>query len=102
MQTKHVRLSALTNKADKGVSSHAVTEADKVADAGGSPRAQLDAARAVSTQRLSYNAHVGEKQRRKNLKRLAKKFLPCPICHGVEGCDHTVTERQNAWGGVFE
>lgn len=20
-------------------------------------------------------------------------FLPCPICGGVEGCDHTVTER---------
>lgn len=20
-------------------------------------------------------------------------WLPCPICHGVEGCDHSVTER---------
>ncbi len=20
-------------------------------------------------------------------------FLPCPICRGVEGCDHTVVER---------
>lgn len=25
-------------------------------------------------------------------------FLPCPICHGVEGCDHTVTERLRASG----
>jgi hypothetical protein len=24
------------------------------------------------------------------------KNLPCPICHGVEGCDHTVTERERA------
>lgn len=20
-------------------------------------------------------------------------FLPCPICRGVEGCDHTIVER---------
>lgn len=20
-------------------------------------------------------------------------FLPCPICHGTEGCDHSVPER---------
>ncbi len=19
--------------------------------------------------------------------------IPCPICHGVEGCDHTISER---------
>jgi hypothetical protein len=23
-------------------------------------------------------------------------YLPCPICKGVEGCDHTVPERQRA------
>jgi hypothetical protein len=23
-------------------------------------------------------------------------YLPCPICQGVEGCDHTVIERQSA------
>lgn len=21
-------------------------------------------------------------------------YLPCPICRGVEGCDHTVPERR--------
>lgn len=25
-------------------------------------------------------------------------FLPCPICKGVEGCDHTVPERARAAG----
>lgn len=24
-------------------------------------------------------------------------LLPCPICNGVEGCDHTVPERIRAW-----
>lgn len=23
-------------------------------------------------------------------------FLPCPICHGIEGCDHSVPERVSA------
>lgn len=23
-------------------------------------------------------------------------WLPCPICHGVEGCDHVVPERMRA------
>jgi len=23
-------------------------------------------------------------------------FLPCPICHGIEGCDHAVPERARA------
>lgn len=23
-------------------------------------------------------------------------FMPCPICHGVESCDHTVPERARA------
>lgn len=25
-------------------------------------------------------------------------FLPCPICHGTEGCDHSVPERARASG----
>lgn len=25
-------------------------------------------------------------------------FLPCPICHGTEGCDHSVPERMRAAG----
>lgn len=25
-------------------------------------------------------------------------FLPCPICKGTEGCDHTVPERMRAAG----
>lgn len=24
-------------------------------------------------------------------------FLPCPICKGVEGCDHSMPERAEAW-----
>ena len=24
------------------------------------------------------------------------KYLPCPICNGVEGCDHSVPERRRA------
>jgi hypothetical protein len=24
-------------------------------------------------------------------------YLPCPICNGVEGCDHSVSERRRAW-----
>lgn len=24
-------------------------------------------------------------------------FLPCPICGGVEGCDHSVPERARAY-----
>lgn len=94
---KHVRLSAITNRGDKGVSSGAVEAADEAADAGASPRAQLDAARRIGGKRLTYNAHVGAKQAQKNLERLAKKFLPCPICFGVEGCDHSLAERQAVW-----
>lgn len=94
---KHVRLTDITNKNDKGVSSPAKTAADEAADAGLSPRAQLDAARAVSDGRLTYNAHVGAKQARKNLGRLAKKFLPCPDCGLVESCYHTLEQRKEFW-----
>lgn len=51
--------------------------ATAVADAGGSPRAQLDAARAEqrkinATVHLNYVSHQGKKQRMKNLERMAK------------------------------
>lgn len=29
-------------------------------------------------------------------------FLPCPICSGVEGCDHAVPERARASGINFQ
>jgi hypothetical protein len=29
-------------------------------------------------------------------KKSSRPFLPCPICNGVEGCDHTIPERQRA------
>lgn len=93
----HVRLSKLVRSKDKGVASGAVQAADIVADAGGSPRAQIDAARKVSVNRLTYNAHIGSRQAQRNLARLAKKFLPCEICQGIEGCDHSVPERRDAW-----
>lgn len=28
-------------------------------------------------------------------------FLPCPICHGTEGCDHTAYERARAAHPAF-
>ena len=28
---------------------------------------------------------------------LSELLLPCPICNGVEGCDHTVPERLRAF-----
>ena len=27
---------------------------------------------------------------------LAAKYLPCPICNCIDGCDHTFTEREQA------
>lgn len=92
-----VRLTDITRKNDKNITNAITEAADKIADAGGSPRAQIDAARAVSSNRLTYNAHIGEKQTERNRQRLAKKFLPCPICFGVEGCDHTIQERKEKW-----
>lgn len=29
-------------------------------------------------------------------------YLPCPICGGIEGCDHTIPERRRALGGHGE
>lgn len=95
---KHVRLTDITRSEDKGVPSAAKNAADAAADAGLSPRAQIDAARKFGSDRLSYNAHVGARQAQRGLDRMAKKFLPCPLCGGIEGCDHSLLERQNAWG----
>lgn len=93
----HVRLSKLVSEKDKGVSSYAVKAADSIADAGGSPRAQIDAARNAAGARLSYNAHVGAKQAERGRAKLAKKFLPCPLCGQIEACKHSRDERQKAW-----
>lgn len=43
--------------------------ARKVWEEGGSPRAQIDAARAATGQRLVYNVHIGAKQVAKARKR---------------------------------
>lgn len=96
-ETRHVRLSSLVRSYDKGVPSTAVRAADSVADEGGSPRAQIQAAREATGKRLTYNAHVGSRQAQRNLERLAKKFLPCPLCGGVEGCNHSMQERRDNW-----
>ncbi len=54
------------------ISEHAKRAAKRVADEGGSPRAQIDAARAASDRPLSYLPHSGAKERARNLKRMAK------------------------------
>jgi hypothetical protein len=91
-----VRLSDHTTPEWRKAHPQAVQAADIVADRGGSAREQLDAARSIEG-RLTYNAHSGEKQRLKNLERLAKKFLPCRMCGEVEECKHDVEEREKAW-----
>ena len=59
-------------KPGRGVSASAAEAARTVAAAGGSPRAQIDAARAVAPdKRLGYLPHCGAKERAKNLRRLA-------------------------------
>lgn len=75
---KHVRLSTITTK---DVNSVAVKAADAIADAGGSPKAQIEAAReATGERRLGYISHQGAKQRERALKRMekqeAKKIAP--------------------------
>lgn len=45
----------------------------------------------------SYADHVEDVIRDRVLRGLpGYPFLPCPICHGVEGCDHSVPERARA------
>jgi hypothetical protein len=55
-----------------GVAGAAAQAAAAVADAGGSPRAQLDAARAATLQKLVYAPHQGKRQRERELRRLEK------------------------------
>lgn len=94
---EHVRLSKLVRSNDKGVGSSAISAADAVADAGGSPRAQIQAARNATGSRLSYIAHVGAKQAERGRRALAKNFMPCPLCGQIEVCKHSREERQAAW-----
>jgi hypothetical protein len=61
---EHTRL-----KPASGVN-HAVHAAQAVADDGGSPRQQIDAARAVSGQRLGYLPHQGSRQKARTLARM--------------------------------
>lgn len=28
-------------------------------------------------------------------------FAPCPICKGIEGCDHSVPERRQKWNELW-
>lgn len=46
--------------------------AKSVAVAGGSPRAQIDAARQVSGKKLCYLPHIGSRQKLRSLERMAK------------------------------
>lgn len=64
---EHVRLVRQTDK----VAGAAQAAADRVHGKGGSPRAQIDAARKASGQKLNYMPHQGLKERQRRLKRLA-------------------------------
>lgn len=57
----------------KGINSNAAKAAAMVADAGGSPKAQIDAARALSEARLQYLPHEGKRERARRLARMEKK-----------------------------
>lgn len=57
----------------KGINSNAAQAAAQVADAGGSPRAQIDAARAMSWTRLQYLPHEGKRERERRLARTEKQ-----------------------------
>lgn len=94
---QHVRLSKLVRSGDKSVGSSAISAADKIADAGGSPRAQIDAARNSTRIRLSYKAHVGARQAERGRRVLAKKYLPCKKCGEIDKCSHTMDERRAFW-----
>lgn len=67
-ELKHTRLVPRST-----VTTVASAAASAVADAGGSPRAQIDAARAAGGQRLVYTPHQGARERERNLKRLARQ-----------------------------
>lgn len=69
-EIKHTRLSNHATEAVKQTS--AIQAADAVADAGGSPRAQIDAARKASEKRLGYVSHQGARQKARALARMNK------------------------------
>lgn len=71
-EKKHVRLSDITSDEAKKKFSHAVARMDEVADAGGSPKAQLDAAKEVSGRKLHYKAHIGQRQIQRQLAKMEK------------------------------
>lgn len=65
---EHVRLSKI---AQKNVRNSAVEAADEIADAGGSPAAQIKAAReATGNNNLGYVSHQGMRQRQRALARM--------------------------------
>lgn len=67
---KHIKLSDI---AMGNISDTAKQAADKAHEAGGSPRAQLDAAReATGNRSLSYVSHQGARKRERNLRRMKK------------------------------
>lgn len=57
-----------TSRVDK----YTAAQVTAVADAGGSPRAQIDAARHVSTNAIKYTPHQSKRERERRLKRMAK------------------------------
>lgn len=69
----------LSQYAAKDVKSDAVEAADKAWAAGGSPRAQIDAAREVNGRRLGYTAHQSDRERARTLAKLAKKQTKPPV-----------------------
>lgn len=66
---KHTQLAATKN-----VRETAKAAADAAFQAGGSPRAQIDAARAaVGNDKLGYMPHQGMRERQRRLKRMARQ-----------------------------
>lgn len=66
---KNVRLS---DHAAKNVKSIASEAADFIADSGGSPKEQLEAARSASGQKLQYTSHFGSRQQERAFKKMQK------------------------------
>lgn len=58
-------------KAGNDIAQSAVIAAGEVAAAGGSPRAQIDAARQASGTRLVYKPHIGARQKARALARMS-------------------------------
>lgn len=69
MDLKHAKLSDIAEAKVQGSATYA---ADKSHAGGGSPRAQLEAARESSGNRLVYLPHQGMKERLKRIKRMEK------------------------------